>query len=55
MGVWMGNTLEWCAVDVADSDGVPVYFIEHNASLAPGVVSRRGAQRLSRQPRALAS
>jgi starch synthase len=29
MGVWMGNTLEWCAVDVADSEGVPVYFIEH--------------------------
>ncbi|MFZ1770144.1 MAG: glycogen/starch synthase, partial [Caldilinea sp.] len=30
MGVWMGNTQEWCSVDVADSDGVPVYFIESN-------------------------
>lgn len=29
-GVWMGNLLEWCAVDVADNDGVPVYFIESN-------------------------
>ncbi|MGC9347287.1 MAG: glycogen synthase GlgA, partial [Anaerolineae bacterium] len=29
MGVWMGNTLEWCAVDTARMDGdVPVYFIE---------------------------
>lgn len=30
MGVWMGNTQEWCAVDVADNDRVPTYFIEHN-------------------------
>ena len=29
-GVWMGNLLEWCAVDVADNEGVPVYFIESN-------------------------
>jgi starch synthase len=29
LGVWMGNTQEWCAVDVADSEGVPAYFIEH--------------------------
>jgi starch synthase len=28
MGVWMGNTQEWCAVHTADNDGVPVYFIE---------------------------
>lgn len=28
MGVWMGDTEEWCAVDIADNDGVPVYFIE---------------------------
>lgn len=28
-GVWMGTGMEWCAVDVADSQGVPVYFIEH--------------------------
>ncbi len=28
LGVWMGNALEWCAVDSADNDGVPVYFIE---------------------------
>jgi starch synthase len=27
-GVWMGNALEWCAVDVAERDGVPTYFIE---------------------------
>jgi starch synthase len=32
MGVWMGNTEEWCAVDTTRTrDGdVPVYFIEHN-------------------------
>ena len=30
MGVWMGNVQEWCAVDSADNDGVPVYFIESN-------------------------
>ena len=29
MGVWMGNTQEWCAVDAAESGGVPVYFLEH--------------------------
>jgi starch synthase len=29
MGVWMGNTEEWCAVDTTRTDGdVPVYFIE---------------------------
>ena len=28
MGVWMGDTQEWCAVEKAESDGVPVYFIE---------------------------
>ncbi|MCD4654336.1 glycogen synthase GlgA [bacterium] len=27
VGVWMGNTLEWCAVDQTDMDGVTVYFI----------------------------
>jgi starch synthase len=30
LGVWMGDSLEWCAVDVADSDGVAVYFIEND-------------------------
>lgn len=30
LGVWMGNHQEWCAVHVADNDGVPVYFIESN-------------------------
>ena len=30
MGVWMGNTQEWCAVDIAYNDGTPVYFIESN-------------------------
>ncbi|MBW7882050.1 MAG: glycogen synthase GlgA [Caldilineaceae bacterium] len=30
MGVWMGNELEWCAVDKGENDGVPVYFIESN-------------------------
>jgi starch synthase len=30
MGVWMGTMQEWCAVDVADNGGLPVYFIEHN-------------------------
>ena len=28
LGVWMGNTEEWCSVHTADHDGVPVYFIE---------------------------
>lgn len=28
LGVWMGDTLEWCAVHVTDHQGVPVYFIE---------------------------
>lgn len=29
MGVWMGEgQQEWCSVDVADLEGVPVYFIE---------------------------
>lgn len=38
MGVWMGNTQEWCAVDVADNDGVPTYFIEHDNYFArPGL------------------
>ncbi len=30
LGVWMGTGVQWCAVDVAESQGVPVYFIEHN-------------------------
>lgn len=30
MGVWMGNTQEWCSVHHADNGGVPVYFIESN-------------------------
>ena len=30
LGVWMGNTEEWCSVHTADHDGVPVYFIEAN-------------------------
>lgn len=31
LGVWMGNTLEWCAVHQATAESdVPVYFIEHN-------------------------
>lgn len=34
MGVWMGNTQEWCAVDVADNDGVPTYFIESDKYFA---------------------
>lgn len=28
LGVWMGNTLEWCAVNTCRCKGVPVYFIE---------------------------
>jgi starch synthase len=30
LGVWMGNTQEWCAVYTTRSDGVPIYFIESN-------------------------
>ena len=30
MGVWMGNTEEWCSVlECTTTEGVPVYFIEH--------------------------
>ncbi|BCX04363.1 MAG: glycogen synthase 1 [Candidatus Roseilinea sp.] len=28
MGVWMGNTQEWCAVHTTSNGGTPVYFIE---------------------------
>ncbi|MDQ4078702.1 MAG: glycogen synthase GlgA [Chloroflexota bacterium] len=28
LGVWMGNTQEWCAVDTTTHDGVPFFFIE---------------------------
>jgi starch synthase len=28
LGVWMGNTLEWCAVYKTENEGVPVYFID---------------------------
>ena len=34
LGVWMGNTLEWCAVHVASNGGVPVYFIESDKYFA---------------------
>lgn len=31
MGVWMGNKLEWCTVDVTRTEhNIPVYFIEFN-------------------------
>lgn len=30
MGVWMGDTEEWCSVFVADNEDVPVYFVEAN-------------------------
>ena len=30
MGVWMGATEEWCSVDYAENEGVPIYFIEVN-------------------------
>jgi starch synthase len=30
MGVWMGDTEEWCAVHTTDFNGFPVYFIESN-------------------------
>ncbi len=29
MGVWMGTGQIWCAVDAADHQGVPVYFLDH--------------------------
>ena len=28
MGVWMGDSEEWCSVQQTELDGVPVYFIE---------------------------
>lgn len=30
LGVWMGNTEEWCAVETLTRAGVPFYFIEFN-------------------------
>jgi len=30
MGVWMGDTEEWCAVQTTVTNGVPFYFIESN-------------------------
>ncbi len=30
LGVWMGNTEEWCAAFTTTLEGVPVYFIESN-------------------------
>lgn len=30
MGVWMGNTQEWCAVYRTENEGVPVYLVESN-------------------------
>ncbi|MBN1888650.1 MAG: glycogen synthase GlgA [Thermoflexales bacterium] len=30
LGVWMGNTEEWCATFTTSLEGVPVYFIESN-------------------------
>jgi starch synthase len=30
LGVWMGNTQEWCSVHQTDMQGTPVYFIESN-------------------------
>jgi starch synthase len=30
LGVWMGNSEEWCSVHAAELDGIPVYFIESN-------------------------
>lgn len=34
LGVWMGNTLEWCAVDVASHAGVQSYFVESDKYFA---------------------
>lgn len=30
LGVWMGDTQEWCAAWASDAMGPPVYFIEHD-------------------------
>jgi len=30
LGVWMGNTEEWCSVHMTENSGPPVYFIEAN-------------------------
>ncbi|MBN1879381.1 glycogen synthase [bacterium] len=30
LGVWMGNCLEWCAVDQTALDDIPAFFIESN-------------------------
>ena len=32
MGVWMGDTEEWCSVHATEGDNrVPIYFVEHHA------------------------
>ena len=31
MGVWMGDSQEWCSVHRTYLDGVPVHFVEHSA------------------------
>ena len=30
MGVWMGNTQEWCSIHMSNSAGFPVYLVESN-------------------------
>ena len=34
LGVWMGDTEEWCAVYMAENEGFPVYFIESDKHFA---------------------
>ena len=54
MGVWMGNTQEWCAVDIAYNDGTPVYFIESNKFFErPGLYHDDDFNDYQRQPAAL--
>ncbi|HWQ15971.1 MAG TPA: glycogen synthase GlgA [Roseiflexaceae bacterium] len=38
LGVWMGNTQEWCQMHLAVHEGVPVYFVEaHKYFSRPGL------------------
>lgn len=47
LGVWMGDALEWCAVDAAEGvGGVPVYFVENDRYFhRPGIYDDPGSHR----------
>ncbi len=55
MGIWMGDTQEWCAVHKADMGGVTVYFIEHHGFFSRwGLYHDAGFQDYGDNPRRFA-